>query len=252
MTLQLGDIGLLIPVMARILSALMTAPIFSQRNVPAAVKIVLAAFLAWLLVSPGGIPNRAPAAAVPWLLGLGGEVLVGLLLGILSSLAFWAVNMAGELVGLQMGWGFPATLHASFDTSPAPTGQLYAMLAILVFLCTNGYQWWLKALADTFTAAPPFALVMNGLQVDRMVSLMSALFAGAIQLALPILGTMIFVEVVLGFLSRIMPQFNAWAFGMPLKIGVGLAALWLTLPLLMSLVEHSLGQTPLVMRTLLP
>jgi flagellar biosynthesis protein FliR len=251
MSLPLGDLELLAPVLARILSALMTAPVFSQRNVPALAKIVLAGILAWLLVLPGGMKVERPATATQWLAGLAAEVLIGLFLGFMSSLAFWGLSMAGEMVGTQMGWGFPGTLHASLDTSPTALGQLYLAVGTLIFLFAGGHQLWLKALAQTFVAAPPFALVMTGLQLDRVLSLLGTLFTGAVQLALPVIGTLMLVEVMLAFLTKVLPQLNAWVFGMPLKVGVGLLALWLTLPVLTATMQRWLMAAPASLKMLM-
>jgi flagellar biosynthesis protein FliR len=249
MSVHVNDLELLVPVMARILSAFVTAPIFSQRSVPAIAKIVLAGFLAWLLVAPGGMAVNRPTTLEGWLLGIGAEVAIGLFLGFLSSLAFWALSMAGEFIGLQMGWGFAATLHASLDSSPVPTGQLYTILGILVFLSTGGHHLLIKALADTFVAAPPYSLVLGGAQVERVIDLAGALFSGALQLALPVVGSLMLVEVALAFMTRILPQLNAWIFGMPLKIGVGLLSLWIALPALLFLIARWLSQSPLNMLT---
>jgi flagellar biosynthetic protein FliR len=248
MNLPIKDVQLLVPVTVRILSALMVAPVFSHQSVPAIVKIVLAGMLAWLLVLPGGMSVSLPTTADQWLAGIAGEALIGLLLGALSSLAFWGLSMAGELVGLQIGWNFPATLHAGLESSPAPTGQLYSILGTLIFLVTGCYQLWLRALAGTFVAVPPFGFAMNGLAVDQAISLISALFAGAVQLALPVMGTLLLVETVLAFMTRVLPQFNAWVFGMPLKVGVGLLAIWLTLPVLVMMIDRWLQQVPAALR----
>ena len=248
MTLSIKDVQLVVPVMVRIMSALMVAPVFSHQSVPATIKIVLAGMLAWLLVAPGGMTATLPSTASQWLVGVAGEALIGLLLGVLSSLAFWSLSMAGELIGLQIGWNFGATLHASLEYSPAPTGQLYTILGTLIFLATGGHLLWLKALAGTFVAVPPFAFVMNGLAVDRVIALMSALFVGAVQLAFPVIGTLLLVEGMLAFLTRVLPQFNVWIFGMPLKAGVGLLAIWLTLPALVLMIDRWLQQVPAAMQ----
>jgi flagellar biosynthetic protein FliR len=245
-TLQLGQADLFFPVMVRILSALMVAPVFSQRAIPTPVKIVLSGFMAWLIVSSGGqaLSQHRPENTAAWLGGLAGEVLIGLLLGFLSSLVFWALNMAGELIGMQMGWNFGATLHASLESSPVATGQLFLMLGTLTFMVAGGHRLWLIALTRTFEVAPPFALTSNTFGLDRILDLVSALFTGALELALPVIGTLLLAEAFLAFLTKVLPQLNAWVFGVPLKIGVGLLVLWLVLPTLLTAIQHRVMQSP--------
>ena len=244
MDIQIGNVELLLPVVARVLSALMVMPIFGHRNVPAMVKIVLALTFSFLLVSPGGIENHIPASMSRYLLGLIGEILVGLLLGFISSLFFWALSMAGELAGRQIGWGFGGTVHSSFESSPVATGQLFSILGMLIFLSIGGHHLILQALARTFDAAPPFALTVGRTEVGQALELVSSMFSGALQMALPIVGTLMLSEAVLAFLARVFPALNAWVFGMPLKVGVGLIALWLGLPALFVLIKQWLMRAP--------
>jgi flagellar biosynthesis protein FliR len=250
MDIQIGNVELLLPVLARVLSALMVMPVFSHRSVPAMVKIVLGISLSWLLVAPGGIENHIPASMSLYLLGLLGEVLIGLLLGFISSLFFWALNMAGELAGRQIGWGFGETLHSSFESSPVATGQLFSILGILIFLSIGGHHLMLKALANTFEIAPPFALAVGRAEVGQALKLVSAMFSGALQMALPVVGTLMLSEAVLAFLARVFPALNAWVFGMPLKVAVGLIALWLGLPAIFILIRQWLMRAPYDMLSL--
>jgi flagellar biosynthetic protein FliR len=246
LTLELGQIDLFLPVMLRVVSALMVAPVFSQRAIPAPVKIVLGGFLAWLVVAAGGegLAQHQPENSAAWLAGLAGEVLIGLLLGFLSSLVFWALNLAGELIGTQMGWNFAATLHASLDSSPAPTGQLLLMLGTLTFMAAGGHQMWLVALTRTFEVAPPFALTTASFSLDRVLDLISALFSSALEIALPVVGTLMLAEAFLAFVTKVLPQLNAWVFSVPLKIGIGLMVLWLVLPALLVAIQHRVMQSP--------
>ena len=250
MSFDVGNLDLLLPVMARILSAFLVMPIFGHRSVPAIAKIVLAVSVAFLLVAPGGVTARVPSDVTAYLLGLGTEILLGLLLGFAASLTFWALGMAGDLVGLQMGWGFGGTIHPSFESSPIVTGQFYNIMGTLVFLVLGGQRLTLVALSNTFTKVPPFTLVMSSLQIGRILDLVTSLFSGAVQLALPIVGTLLLTEVVLAFLTRVMPQLNAWVFGMPLKVGIGILTLWISLPAVFILMTRWLTKAPFHMQYL--
>lgn len=234
MTLRIADVEVLFLVMVRLLSALMIAPIIGHRSVPAAAKIALAAFLAWLLVASGAVKAESPDGGLSaFLLALLAEIALGLLLGFMSSLAFWALAMAGDLVALQLGWGFGGGIHPSVESSSVALGQFYTVTTSLVYLGIGGHRLLLTALANTFAAAPPYAFVVGGLQVERVVQASAALFSGALQLALPAVGTLLLTDAVLALLSRVLPQLNAFVFGLPLKIAAGLLALWISLPVML-------------------
>lgn len=243
MTLSIAGLDLLLPTAARILAALSVMPIFGNRSVPMVLRVGLAAILAWLLVTSGSIQAGAPGGMGGLLLGMATESLIGLLLGFAASLSFWALAMAGEMVGLQMGWGFGGTIHSSLEQSPIPTSQFYTVVGTLLFLSIGGHRLLLMALANTFAAAPPYSFVIGGLQVERMVTLTASIFTGALQLALPIVGTLILTDAGLAFLARVLPQLNAWVLGLPLKVGVGLLAFWIGLPAMMLFMTRWLGLT---------
>jgi flagellar biosynthetic protein FliR len=233
---------MLVLVMARLLAAIMVAPIFGHRSVPAVSKIILAAFVAWLLVVPGGMPASPASDFAGFLLALGAEILLGLLLGFTSSLVFWALAMAGDLVASQIGWGFAGGFHQSVESSSVALGQFYTVLGSLIYLGIGGHRLLLVALANTFAAAPPRAFVVGGLQVERLIETTGALFTGAFQVALPAIGTLLLTDAVLALLSRVLPQLNAFIFGLPLKIAAGLLAIWISLPLALLFVARWLSK----------
>jgi len=176
---------------------------------------------------------------------------LGLLLGFVSRLAFWALSMAGEIFGMQMGWGFAGMLHPSLDQSPIVSGQFLTIIGTLLFLSIGGHHMALLALSNTFTVAPPYSFTVEGIQIGRVVQMTASLLASALQLAIPIVGTLMLTEVVLAFLSRVMPRMNAWVFGMPLKVGIGLITLLIALPAILALASRWLAEAPLNMLALL-
>jgi flagellar biosynthetic protein FliR len=245
MVLDIPDAEMWFLVMVRMLAALAPAPIFGHRSVPTVAKVGLAAGLAWLLVMPGGTKVARPEGWEPFLLALVAEMGLGLLLGFAVSLAFWAVTMAGDLVALQMGFGFAGTLHSSLEQSSSALSQFYTLAATLVFLTIGGHRMFLSALANTLAIAPPYSFIVGDLHLHRVIELASTIFAAAFQIALPVLGTLLLVDATLALLSRVLPQLNAFIFGLPLKIAAGLLALWISLPALLSLTSRWVSAAPL-------
>jgi flagellar biosynthesis protein FliR len=251
MTLELANFALLVPVTARILAAIAILPVFGHRSVPVIAKISLAVLLSWLLVLPGKLGGTEPDTFLGYVLGVAGEVMLGLVLGTAANLLFWGLSVAGEIIGIQVGWGFGSTIHMSFENSSAATGQFYSITGTLIFLAIGGHRLLISALVDTFQAAPPYAFGMGAIQVGRALNMMSVLFTSAIQLALPVMGTLILTEASLAFLSRALPSLNAWVFGMPLKVGVALVVLWMGLPWIYRLMSLILAKSPANMQLML-
>ncbi len=66
----------------------------------------------------------------------------------------------------------------------------------------------------------------------RLHELGAVVFRYGLWIALPMIGMLLFVNIVLGFISRIAPQMNAFAIGFPLTLSAGLVGIAMTLPML--------------------
>ncbi len=229
-------------IFVRLLAVLATGPVFGHRAVAAPVKVGLAMGLTYLLMLPMARSIVPFPDNLTFLMALGAEVLIGVVTGFASMLVFYALEMAGEIVNSEMGFGFATSISPVLPNTGGVVQQFYALLAILIFLAINGHHALLLALPRTFEAAPPGSFVMNGLVADQLIRLSSAIFLSAVQIALPVLAALLLTDVALALMSRAMPQMNVFALGMPLKVGVGLVALIMTWPLVSPVVQRMLAQ----------
>ena len=251
MSLTIPSFELVFLVAVRTLATLALVPVFGNRAIPNAAKIILAGSIAWLMTGSALEVTEHPSNLSAFLLEVIIETVLGLLLGFATSLALWAITMAGDIVSLQMGFGFGGTIHYSLEQSSGAVSQFYTILATLIFLGIGGHRMILQALSNTLTIAPPYAIVFGSLQVERLIHLAGATFTAALQIALPIVGTMLLADAVLAFLTRVLPQMNAFVFGMPLKIVAGFLVLVMSLPILGQVVSRWLTQSAFNMLTVL-
>jgi flagellar biosynthesis protein FliR len=213
--------------------ALFTAlPVLGTRNVPARVRIGLAAFIA-LAAQPSlpasvAVPLDSPAA----LLLVTQQVVIGLSLGFAVRLVFAAIEFAGEIIGLQMGLNFAGFFDPLSAASATAASRFFGTMVAWLFIVINGHLLVVAALVHSFTAFPvgpePFAF-LHQVQPYRWGS---EIFANGLWIALPLVSMMLFVNLVLGAISRVAPQINIFAVGFPVTLGVGLLGLMLTLPAL--------------------
>ena len=216
----------------RALALLSALPLLGTRVVPARVRIGLAALIA--LAAQASLP---PAPAVPldsWLafrLVLQ-QLLIGISLGFAVRLVFAAIELAGEVVGLQMGLNFAGFFDPVTATQTTATSRFFGAVIGFLFIVINGHLLVIAALVDSFKAFPageaPFAFLAQTLphQWGAMI------FATALWIALPMVAMLTFVNLVLGVISRVAAQINVFAIGFPITLSVGLLGILLTLPLL--------------------
>jgi len=228
-------IGWLTPLlwpMLRTLALIGSLPVFGQRAVPMRVKIGLALFVA-IAAQPAlppfpVVPLDTPAAAML----VAQQVLVGVTLGFAVRVVFAAVELGGELIGLQMGLNFAGFFDPATASQGTASGRFFATIVAFVFVIVNGHLAVIGAIVHSFevftVGAEPFAFLRT-LQPQAWGS---EIFALGLWIALPLVGMLLFVNLVLGLISRVAPQINVFAVGFPITLAVGLAGMLLTLPLM--------------------
>ncbi len=220
----------------RALALFSALPVFSARSVPVRVRIALAAFIA--IAAQASMPPIAPellslALDTPLAFMLVvQQVLIGLTLGFAVRVVFAAVELAGELIGLQMGLNFAGFFDPVTASQGTATARFFATTVSWLFVVINGHLLIVMALVDSFTSFPvspePFAFLLKA-QPHRWGA---EIFATGLWIALPLIAMLLFVNLVLGLISRVASQINIFAVGFPVTLGVGLVGMFLTLPMM--------------------
>jgi len=208
-------------------------PLFSQRTVPMPVRIGLALFFS-VAAQPSLPPMPVlPLDSLPMLLLLvAQQVLIGLSMGFAVRVVFAALEFAGELIGLQMGLNFAGFFDPGTGSQGTATARFFGTLVAFLFVVTNGHLMLIQALAASFHAFPvgtePFAF----LRAAQPQVWGAEIFRIGLWVALPVLALLLFVNLMLGVISRVAPQLNVFSIGFPITVSVGLLGLVVTLPLM--------------------
>jgi flagellar biosynthetic protein FliR len=216
----------------RVLALFTAMPVLGSRNVPARVRVALAAFIAW--AAQPGLPAM-PVVALDTPLAaelVVQQVLIGVSLGFAVRVLFAAVEFAGELVGLQMGLNFAGFFDPVTASQGTATARFFGTTVSWLFIVVNGHLLVIAALAQSFGSFPvgpePFGFLKSALPHRWGAEI----FATGLWIALPLVTMLLFVNLVLGMISRVAPQLNIFAIGFPVTLGVGLVGLLMTLPLM--------------------
>ncbi|MBI3369970.1 MAG: flagellar biosynthetic protein FliR, partial [Burkholderiales bacterium] len=206
-------------------------PVFSQRAVPLRVKVGLAFFIA--LAAQATLPTMPSVAldsAAAFAL-VAQQALIGVALGFAVRLVFAAVELGGELIGLQMGLNFAGFFDPATASQGTASGRFFGTMVAFLFIIINGHLAIIGALIKSFEVFPvagdPFAF----LRMTRPEVWGAEVFSLGLWIALPLIGMLLFVNLVLGVIARVAPQINVFAVGFPVTLSVGLVGMLLTLPL---------------------
>ena len=216
----------------RVLAVFTVAPIFSSKAFPVRARIGLA-----LLVALAAQPSLPAAANIAWtepeVWGVvAQQVGLGLCIGFVVRLVFAAFELAGEVVGFQMGLNFAAFFDPTMNATSSATARFFGYMASLLFIALNGHLVVLAAVIQSFQAFPVSPNVLEVLSWMKLYRLGADMFASGLWIALPMVGMLMFANLALGMVSRVAPQMNIYAVGFPITLMVGLLGMAVTLPLL--------------------
>lgn len=225
----------------RMMALMGSAPLFSHQSVPIPVRIWLALLLT-ILVAPVLPPIGAisPLSA-PGVLLIFQQIIVGVAMGLAMQLAFAAVQLAGDMIGMQMGLSFAAFIDPQNSTQTPIVGSFLSLVLMLLLVAINGHLMILSALVDSFQAVP-VATGFSGSAVHsdmwlRIANAGGQVFSSGLRIAFPVIGAMLLANLALGVVTRTAPQLNLFAVGFPITLVVGLGMLMLGLPYLIPVLE---------------
>ena len=211
----------------RMLALISTAPIFSEAAVPRTVKVGLAALLA-LAITPtlGALPS-VPLVSVGGFWILIQQVLIGAAMGFSMRMVFAMVQAAGEYVGLQMGLSFASFFDPTSGGNTMVIARLLNVMAMLIFLATDGHLMLIMTLAESFRTLPIADAPLAASGWFLLVSAGSQIVSGGLMLALPLIATLLTLNLAMGILNRVSPQFSIFSVGFPITLLAGIGMLQL-------------------------
>lgn len=217
-------------------------PLFSQRAVPARVRLVLS--LAITLVIMPLLPANPPLEMFSYqgFLVAVAQVMIGMTTGFIMQLVFAALLFAGQGVALSMGLGFASMVDPQNGQQVPVIAQFYVMTSTLVFLSVDGHLLLIKMLLDSFNSLP---IGIDGIGKDDIWTILtwsSRMFAGGLLLTMPIIVSLLLVNISLGVATRVAPQLNIFSVGFPVTLMLGMLLVWLTLPDVLEQFNGSLAE----------
>jgi flagellar biosynthetic protein FliR len=229
-------------VLLRTSGLFLLAPILSHRSIPNLAKAGLVIMLSLILVA---VLDAASVPAVSSLAELAGvafkELFVGATIGFVFMLVFWAVQGAGSVAGYQIGMYIANALDPTTQTQSSIIGQVWFLLGLLVFLSINGHHLVISAFADSYRVIPPGMVFWEGSVGEMVLRYTAYVFVIALKVVSPVMVTLFLTDVALGTLAKLMPTMNVFFVGFPVKIGIGLVVLAISLPVFSFVLEKSMG-----------
>ena len=232
----LGWLSALLMPLFRLLGLFSSAPLLSSRNIPVRYRVMAALSLA-VLAAPL-VHGKTPSFDDPaFFVLMASEVMIGLAIGLVCRMLLASVEMAGEIIGLQMGFSFAAFFDPSTGSNSNAIGRLFNTMSLTSsrmpsIAVINGPLLLVAATMNSLERMPASMGTQQFLGRLDIGAVISQVFELGLLMALPYMALLLFVNLSLGLISRVAPQLNVFAIGFPITIGSGLMLLTLGMPML--------------------
>jgi flagellar biosynthetic protein FliR len=222
-TLTQGKVLLWLLVLTRLTGLLATFPGLGQERIPLEIRASAAILISLVIAPVIPVPTQLPTGMWALVGVMATELAAGLLLGILVAWIVDAVVFAGQLMDFQMGFSFVQFIDPATSHSVSISGSILSQLVVLFLLVSNLHHYMILGLVESFRILP----IGEGLSGNPLgvVVMLGQLLGRGLQLALPIMIALFFVDVIEGISAKFMPQLQLIQLAFPIKISVGLLIL---------------------------
>ena len=217
----------------RVAAIVFSAPVLDTATIPVVFKAGLA-FAVSILLLPvvDAVVSVRDLSLMAFVIGIFSEIAIGVTIGLSVKLLFTGIQLAGQIVGYQMGFAVANVMDPATSAQIPILAQFYNLTAMLVFLSINAHHMFFSALVDSYTILPPLSIHISPQLVGMMMRLATNMFVVAIKVGAPLIAVMLMVSVALGLVARTVPQMNIFIVAMPMKIVIGLVFMVIVSPYL--------------------
>ncbi len=237
-------------------------PFFSRQAIPMSVRVagMLTLSLALLPIAAAKLPVwtlSAPPTAWEGLAYIVTELFIGLGMGFLARLFFFAILSSAEWTSMQIGFSASSMFNPDFDGADTSWAVFCDWVAIMLFLGIGGHWMLLEALASSykFEFQDLFLRITDPrLGFSFWAELGTSFFVWVIKLSGPMVVVVFILQIALGVLSKFVPQINVWSVSMPITLLLGVFFFTLLSPMygdaLSKIFEHAASSGQIWMKYL--
>lgn len=212
----------------RLSGLVLFAPFVGSVAIPPRVKAgLVVALTALLFPAIGGTLTTYALSA--WPLMVFREFVIGAGMGIACNLVFDATQLAGQVVGVQMGYSLVNILDPQTQVDTTVISVFYQSIVMLLFLRMDIHYWLLRAIGESFLSVPPTSGHLSGLFTLAVLTTGGRVFGMGVQIAAPVLAATLVADILLGLLGKASSQLPLMLMGPAVKSLLGILILIATL-----------------------
>ena len=209
---------------ARVSGLMVYCPFLGSNAIPLPLKASLTLLITGLLYTLHG-PLQLDLQSWQWVGVVLSEVVIGLVLGLAANFMMEAPMMAGQILGVQMGYSLATLFDPQTQADTPVLSEFHRLAALLIFLQLDVHHWLLRAVVSSFAYLPAGAAPATFAAATGLLHAAGGIFLAGVQIAAPGLVATLVADVALGFLGKASPQLPVLFIGLAVKNLLGLAVL---------------------------
>ncbi len=214
----------------RINTLLLAMPVFSSKSAPVKFRIIISVLITWVVMP------FLPTLPTVELMSYEGfvitvqQIAIGLLTAFILEMVFSVMLVAGQSTAYSMGLGFASMVDPASGMQVPVVAQIFIISSSLFFMGVNGHLLAIEMIIESFQTLPIGGLGLSQDDLWRVIMWSAKIFSGGVLLALPIMSTILLVNISFGVASKAAPQLQIFGIGFPITIMMGMILLWIILP----------------------
>lgn len=215
-------------VFARILCIFAFNPILSRRNIPVIAKVGISIFITYVVImvlQPEPVDTGGTAGI--YLMMLLRETFIGLVIGFITDMFFYSVQVAGEVMDMQSGLGMAKVFDPETNVQMSIMGSFISFMLYLYFFATNSHMSYIRLFLLSYDILPIGSGWFNPELGYSIAAYFSVLLGMVIKLAMPVIAAELILEFCMGVLMKSVPQIQIMVINIQMKVAFGFAILFL-------------------------
>ncbi len=236
LTFSLASIFIFSLVLIRIMGLSIVSPVFGGEQVPIQIRVLLALSIAFVFFPSLALKTASlPRSPIEYFIIVVKELCIGLLIGFLVTAVFYGFQLGGRYISIHMGLALSRILDPFSNVQTTVIGQMLGLITLTVFLIINGHHLILRALYASFVKIPPLSAVFHPNIFEHSIKVFNIVITTSLKIAVPTMAALFAINLIFGFIARLVPRMNVFILSLPAKIGVGVIIFLVTIPAILLL-----------------
>lgn len=205
--------------LTRIGALVMTAPLFATESANPRIRLMLALVVTYMVYPLLDWPRLDPLSAAGFA-GLLNQIVIGIVMGMSLQVIVAALVVAGQAVSATMGLSMANLMDPTLGNVPV-LSQFLLIMGSLVFLDLGGHILVIQSVIDSFTLLPIGGALVSTASIGKLMTWSSMMFLGGVLIALPVMVSLLLVNIGVGIMTRAAPSLNIFSVGFPAMLAAG-------------------------------